>query len=93
MSNRRVKAMALEDDDYDDYDDYDEEEEDPNAATDTMSAEDKAQLQEGTIKVRQALGPSSPVTDSEIQEALWHYYYDVSKSVSYLKSMLGIPLY
>jgi elongation factor 1 alpha-like protein len=43
-------------------------------------------MRQGTIKVREALGPAFPSTDSEIQEALWHYYYDVGKSVSYLKS-------
>lgn len=86
MSNRRVKSMALDDDDYDDYDDYDEEE-DQNTAGDGLSPEDKEHMREGTIKVRQALGADFPATDHEIQEALWHYYYDVSKSVSYLKSM------
>lgn len=24
------------------------------------------------------------ITDQQIQEALWHYYYDVGKSVTYL---------
>ena|SRR5690349_17687416 len=39
----------------------------------------------GTIAVRDALGGDVPsVTDQEIQEALWHYYYDVEKSVNYL---------
>lgn len=28
---------------------------------------------------------SGHITDKQIQEALWHYYYDVDKSVSYLK--------
>ena len=39
----------------------------------------------GTVKVRLALPPdASSITDGQIQEALWHYYYDVDKSVSYL---------
>jgi len=89
MSNRRVKSLALDDDDYDDYDDYDayDEEGDQNTAGDELSAEDKDQMRQGTAKVRQALGPKVPVTDNDIQEALWHYYYDVGKSVTYLKSM------
>lgn len=42
-------------------------------------------MREGTIKVRQTLGGDVPaITDKEIQEALWHYYYDVEKSVTYL---------
>jgi hypothetical protein len=41
----------------------------------------------GTIAVREALPPTAAhVTDKEIQESLWHYYYDVEKSVAYLVS-------
>lgn len=41
----------------------------------------------GTIAVREALPPSTNhITDKEIQESLWHYYYDVEKSVAYLVS-------
>jgi elongation factor 1 alpha-like protein len=28
---------------------------------------------------------SSHITDKQIQEALWHYYYDVDKSIAYLR--------
>lgn len=39
----------------------------------------------GTIRVRESLPSQSRViTDKQIQEALWHYFYDVEKSVSYL---------
>lgn len=39
----------------------------------------------GTIAVREALGGDVPgITDTDIQEALWHYFYDVEKSVNYL---------
>ncbi|KEF54481.1 elongation factor 1-alpha [Exophiala aquamarina CBS 119918] len=87
MSNRRVKSMAVDDDDdYDDYDDYNEQE-DPDTAGDELSAEDKEHMRQGTIEIRRALGPNFSVTDNEIQEALWHYYYDVSKSVTYIKSV------
>lgn len=85
MSNRRVKSLALDDDGYDDYDDYDED--DQPAGNEELSPEDKEQMRQGTIEVRQGLGPDFSATDNEIQEALWHYYYDVSKSVSYLKSI------
>jgi elongation factor 1 alpha-like protein len=41
----------------------------------------------GTIAVREVLPEaSSGVTDEEIHESLWHYYYDVEKSVAYLAS-------
>lgn len=43
-------------------------------------------MRQGTVKVREALGSNYSVSDKEIQDALWHYYYDVSKSVVYLKS-------
>jgi len=90
MSNRRVKSLAVDEDDYDDdsYDDYDDAE---DGAQDKLSAEDREQLRLGTVKVREALGPSFPTTDDEIQEALWHYYYDVGKSVTYLKSQPPKP--
>jgi len=39
----------------------------------------------GTISVREALGDDVPgITDKDIQDALWHYFYDVEKSVNYL---------
>lgn len=51
-----------------------------------MTDHDREQMRIGTIKVREQLGSSVSATDAQIQEALWHYYYDVAKSVSYLKS-------
>ena len=39
-----------------------------------------------TAKVRSILG-DFPVTDKEIQDSLWHYYYDVEKTVAYILSM------
>lgn len=90
MSNRRVKSFAVEDD-YDDYDNYDDEYE---GGDDEVTEEDKEQLRQGTIKVRAALGPSLSIADKEVHEALWHYYYDVAKSVAYLRSKhLCSPLF
>lgn len=41
----------------------------------------------GKTKVREALGPDyANVADKHIEDALWNYYYDIGKSVSYLKS-------
>lgn len=81
MSKHRIKSVAPDEDLYDDFDD-DEGEQDES---ETLTAEDKEQLRLGTLKVREALA-GVPASDSEIQEALWHYYYDVGKSVTYLKS-------
>jgi elongation factor 1 alpha-like protein len=45
-----------------------------------------------TISAREALGTSGAnISDAQIQEALWHYYYDVGKSVSYLKNKFAAP--
>lgn len=83
MSNRRVKALEYDDDDLG-YDDYDEE-----GQQDELSNEDKEQLRLGTIEVRKQLGPAYDmfVGDSEIQDALWNYYYDIGKSVAYIKGI------
>lgn len=50
-----------------------------------LSPEDKVQMAEGTAEVKSALGPrAEDVTTKQIHDALWHYYYDVDKSVAYL---------
>ena len=91
----RTRNVDYDDDDiYDDDDDYYEEEE-AGGGADTgdggMTEDDKEQMRAGTIRVREALGDKSDFTsDEQIQEALWHYYYDVVKSVSYLKNRLGV---
>lgn len=59
---------------------FSEEEED-----DELSPEDRIQMNEGTAEVKRALGPrADEVTTKQIQDSLWHYYYDVDKSVAYL---------
>jgi elongation factor 1 alpha-like protein len=81
MSKHRIKNVSLGDDLYDDFEDYEEEQEE----AETLTAEDKENLRLGTLQVREALA-GVPASDGEIQEALWHYYYDVGKSVTYIKS-------
>ncbi|KAI1354665.1 hypothetical protein F5Y01DRAFT_272350 [Xylaria sp. FL0043] len=59
---------------------------------DELSPEDRAQMDAGAAQVRVALGSdSSKVTTQQIEEALWHYYYDVEKSASYLASKYVSP--
>ncbi|KAH3914057.1 hypothetical protein HBI56_053920 [Parastagonospora nodorum] len=85
----RTRDVAYDDDDdvYDDDDYYSEEE---AAAGDGMTEDDKEQMRIGTISVREALGEfEAGVSDAQIQESLWHYYYDVGKTVTYLKNKLG----
>lgn len=96
MSNRRIKDIQYDDDEYDDG--YSDDE--PN--TQELSQDDKGkpdtssyaytadptieQMRLGTIQIRQILGDSDHISDHAIEEALWHYYYDIEKSVTYLKS-------
>ncbi|XP_044716251.1 elongation factor tu GTP binding domain-containing protein [Hirsutella rhossiliensis] len=69
-------------DQHDGYEDGDEE----------LSPEDRASMSKGTAEVQKALGNvASKVTVTQIQEALWHYYYDVEKSVGYLKRTFITP--
>ncbi|KAL7946497.1 hypothetical protein V8C42DRAFT_320815 [Trichoderma barbatum] len=77
---------TYDDDDFvDQYDDLGEEEEE-------LSPEDKVAMQTGTAEVRKALGAeASKVTAAQIQEALWHYYYDIDKSVTYLTKTFIAP--
>lgn len=76
--------MGYDDDDL--YDDYSEEEYAGEGEGEGMSAEDKEQMAAGVIKVREALGSEYKVKEVDIQDALWNYYYDVGKSVTFLKS-------
>ena len=85
MSRHRVKAVAMDDDDYYEDNDYGDEET-AGEGGDELSEHDRQQLRLGTIEVRKQLGSEYNPSDSEIQEALWHYYYDIGKSVAYLKS-------
>ncbi|KAH7119780.1 elongation factor 1-alpha [Dendryphion nanum] len=81
MRHSRAKNVAYDDDVYDE-DDYDEDED----TGDVMTDEDREKMRINTIKVKEALDSSTEVTDAQIQEALWHYFYDVGQSVTYLKN-------
>lgn len=69
----------------DEYEGYSEEDNE-------LSPEDRALMNQGTADVQAALGVEvSKVTVAQIEEALWHYYYDVDKSVAYLISKFVNP--
>ncbi|KAL8940544.1 MAG: hypothetical protein Q9216_002761 [Gyalolechia sp. 2 TL-2023] len=88
--HKLVKTMDL-DDELDNFDGVDYEV-DYDGGDDPVTAEDKARLQQGLVEVRAVLGPSIPVSDKDIEDSLWHYYYDVEKTVNYLlqqKSPVG----
>jgi elongation factor 1 alpha-like protein len=69
----------------DDFEGYSEGEEE-------LSAEDQALMREGTAQVRSMLGvEAAKISTAQIEEALWHYYYDVDKSVTYLMAKFIAP--
>ncbi|EAW11307.1 putative translation elongation factor EF-1 subunit [Aspergillus clavatus NRRL 1] len=75
MSRHRMKNVNYDDEDFDDgYDSPDPEEQE---ILEQCTAEVLAQLISGE--------PSVTATRDEVQEALWHYYNDVEKSVNYLR--------
>lgn len=79
-SHRRVKDIAYDEDDV--YSDEDEAYDDNQGYT----AEDKQNFADLTPVVQAHLIESEvQATTKEIEEALWHYYWDVAKSVEYIK--------
>ncbi|KAI1805349.1 P-loop containing nucleoside triphosphate hydrolase protein [Daldinia bambusicola] len=87
MSRHQAYRNYDYENDLDEYDadEFGDEEEE-------LSPEDQAQMNVGTAQVRAALGvESSKVTTQQIQDALWHYYYDVDKSVTYLMTKYVAP--
>ncbi|KAI9894492.1 MAG: Hsp70 suppressor, GTPase facilitates ribosomal subunit dissociation [Vezdaea aestivalis] len=69
-----VKGLIL-DDELDDYDGLDDL---------GMSQDDQDSLDKATVEVRKVLGDGVVVSDTEIKDTLWHYYFDVSKSITWL---------
>jgi elongation factor 1 alpha-like protein len=77
MSRHRIKDVGYDDDDYYSDDGY--------ASPDP---EEQEFLQQCTTAVLQQLGAGQPAvtaTKEEVQDALWHYYNDIEKSVNYLR--------
>ncbi|KGO42969.1 Translation elongation/initiation factor/Ribosomal, beta-barrel [Penicillium expansum] len=76
MSRHRIKDVEYDDDDF--YDDDDA----------PADPEEQEFLQQCTTAVLQQLAagqPSVTATKEEVQDALWHYYNDIEKSVNYLR--------
>ena len=78
---QRVKNVDYDDDDlFDDEDEFEQED-------GTYSAEDKDNFAILTPVIRAELEEAGvQASDKDIEDALWHYYWDVGKSVSYLKT-------
>ena len=87
--HRRVKDIGYDDDDVDDY--YSDEEGDYGAAGggggEAYTAEDKENFATLTPVVKAELQEAGlQASDREVEDALWNYYWDVGKSVNYLKN-------
>lgn len=80
MSRHRVKAVSYDEDDFDD--DYDSPDPEEEEFLEQCTAEVLNQLRAGD--------PPVNATRDEVQEALWHYYNDVEKSVNYLRGALSL---
>ncbi|RWQ99797.1 HBS1 N-terminus-domain-containing protein [Paecilomyces variotii] len=77
MSRHRMKTLSYDDEDLDD-EDYE-----------SADAEEQELLEQYTSEVLNQLRagqPSASASREEVQEALWHYYNDVDKSVNYLRN-------
>ncbi|KAL1859803.1 hypothetical protein Daus18300_009393 [Diaporthe australafricana] len=86
MSRHRLYQNYDYQNDLEEFDGDEEEEEEE------LSAEDKAQMTAATAEVKSMLGPqASKVTTQQIQESLWHYYYDIDKTVAYLVTKFVDP--
>lgn len=86
--HRRVKDVGYDDDDIDDY--YSDEEGEYAAGGgggDEYTAEEKENFATLTPVVKAELQEAGlQASDREVEDALWNYYWDVGKSVNYLKN-------
>ncbi|SMY23776.1 unnamed protein product [Zymoseptoria tritici ST99CH_1A5] len=85
---QRVKNVGYDDDDiYSDEDDYGYGEETEGVDAQGRTAEDLENFATLTPVVRAELDEAGvPSTTKDIEDALWHYFWDVGKSVAYLKN-------
>ncbi|MCJ1312271.1 Hsp70 suppressor, GTPase facilitates ribosomal subunit dissociation [Agyrium rufum] len=82
--HKLVKTLDLDNelDDYDGGEEYDYD--GTGQGGDEMSPEDRERMRIATAETFSILGPDVPVTEKEVQDSLWYYYYDVQKTVDYL---------
>lgn len=72
-----------ENDNDDGAEEYDDDDDDDGV--EELNEEDKEKLASGTIAVRAVLpAEGGNITEKQIHDPLWHYYYDVEKTVRYL---------
>ncbi|KAJ1800205.1 hypothetical protein LPJ59_001274, partial [Coemansia sp. RSA 2399] len=78
--HRAIRNLDLEEEFYDEGngDGYDDEIGD-------LSEEDQLRLLSGIESVKTALGPNTRISDKEIKESLWYYYFDEAATVAWLR--------
>ncbi|KAI9015319.1 hypothetical protein CLU79DRAFT_348208 [Phycomyces nitens] len=78
--HRAVRNLDLDDVLDDEYDEeYDENTLDENE----MTNEDLEALDDGLSYVYSVVGDNCPLTDVEIKEALWYYYFDKKETINW----------
>jgi hypothetical protein len=83
---QRVKNISYDEDDlYSDDEEYNTQQ--TTDDYDEYTPEDRANFANLTPVVHAELSEAGlQASDREVQDALWHYYWDVGKSVAYLKN-------
>ncbi|KAG9302906.1 hypothetical protein G9A89_022322 [Geosiphon pyriformis] len=67
---------VFEEEGYQDYDSSDDFAE--------MTNEEKAQMEVGLREVKAIIGDNTGITDKEIEDSLWYYYFDSQKTINWL---------
>ncbi|KAJ1762510.1 hypothetical protein LPJ58_000539 [Coemansia sp. RSA 1591] len=77
--HRAVKKLDIEEEFYDEADEslFDE--------MNDMSEEDTVKMFAGIESVKKAIGSGTGISDQEIKESLWYYYFDEDATVAWLK--------
>ncbi|KAJ2539715.1 hypothetical protein GGF49_005015 [Coemansia sp. RSA 1853] len=77
--HRAVKKLDFEEEFYDEADEslFDE--------MNDMSEEDTVKMFAGIESVKKAIGPGTGISDQEIKESLWYYYFDEEATIAWLK--------
>ncbi|KAJ2759175.1 hypothetical protein H4S06_002354, partial [Coemansia sp. BCRC 34490] len=80
--HRAIRNLDLEEEFYDEDDGYNYDE------IGDISEDDQLKLLSGMESVKKTLGPDANISDQEIKESLWYYYFDEAATVAWLRTGL-----
>ncbi|CAG8609156.1 17331_t:CDS:10, partial [Cetraspora pellucida] len=80
--HRNIRKLKVEEIFEEEYG-YDENE-DYGTGNFEMTLKQKTQMEEGKIKVKSVIGQVEGITDKDIEDALWHYYFDTEQTINWL---------